>query len=184
MAHTISGIDLGTWSVKFTVLEVGFRHTRVVSTYEERVAHDERPLGERQREALRQGTSRLPSGTTAYVCLPGELLTLRVLELPFADARKIEQVVGYEMEGQIIHELHDVVLDHRVLSARGQVAAGDEGCRALVVAARIEDVREFLAAMTADGAEPRALYVAPLLYRPRSPAVVIEGAPCTTAARI
>ena len=33
MAHTITGIDLGTWSVKLTVLEVGFRHTRVVSTY-------------------------------------------------------------------------------------------------------------------------------------------------------
>ena len=177
MAHTITGIDLGTWSVKFTVLEVGFRHTRVVSTYEERVVVDERPFAERQREALRQGVTRLPGGGTVYFALPGEMLTLRVLDLPFADARKIEQVVGYEMEGQIIHELNDVILDHRVLSARGQVAVGDEGCRALVVAARIEDVREFLTAMAADGVEPHSLYVAPLLYRPRTPAVVVEGEP-------
>jgi len=105
MAHTITGIDLGAWSVKFTVLEVGFRHTRVLTAYEERVAADERPVAERQREALHQGVERLPSGTTAYVAVPGELVTLRVLDLPFADARKIEQVVGYEMEGQIIHEL-------------------------------------------------------------------------------
>ncbi len=169
MAHTITGIDLGTWSVKLSVLEAGFRHTRVLSTYEERVAVDDRPLFERQREALRQGVARLPSGTTVYLALSGEMLTLRVLELPFADARKIDQVVGYEMEGQMIHELTDVVLDHRVLSARGAVATGDEGCRALVVAARIDEVRALLAALHADGADPRALYVAPLLYRPRTP---------------
>jgi len=177
MAHTITGIDVGTWSVKFTVLEVGFRHTRVMSTYEERVPVDERPLTERQHEALRQGTRRLPVSTTAYFALPGDKLTLRVLELPFADARKIEQVVGYEMEGQIIHELHDVILDHRVLSSRGEVATGDEGCRALVVAARIEDVRAFLTEMAELGADARSLYVAPLLYRARTPAVLVDGAP-------
>ncbi len=177
MAHTISGIDLGSWAVKFTVLDVGFRHTRVASTFEERVAVDERPLVERQYEALRQGATRLPGGTTAYLALPGDMLTLRVLELPFADARKIDQVVGYEMEGQIIHELNDVLLDHVVLSARGQVDEGNAGCRALVVAVRIEAVRNFLEAMKGCNVDPRSLYVAPLLYRPRSPAVVIDDSP-------
>jgi Tfp pilus assembly PilM family ATPase len=174
MAHTITGIDLGSWSVKFTVLEIGFRHTRVVASYEEKIATDERPLAERQSEALKSGTSRLPGGTTIYVALPGDMLTLRALELPFADARKIEQIVGYEMEGQMIHELHDVILDHVVLSSRGQVAEGDEGCRALVVAARTEDVRTFLASLQAGNADPRSIYVAPLLYRPSEP-VVTEG---------
>ena len=177
MAHTITGIDLGSWAVKFTVLDVGFRHTRVVSTFEERVASDERPLAERQYEALRQGASKLPSGTTSYLALSGEMLTLRVLDLPFADARKIDQVVGYEMEGQIIHELHEVILDHVVLSARGKVDEGDAGCRALVVAARIEDVRGFLASMQACNVDARSLYVAPLLYRPQTPAVVIDDSP-------
>jgi type IV pilus assembly protein PilM len=177
MAHTITGIDLGSWAVKFTVLDIGFRHTRIASTFEARVAVDERPLAERQYEALRQGAARLPSGTTAYLALPGDMLTLRVLDLPFADARKIEQVVGYEMEGQIIHELHDVILDHVVLSARGQVDEGNTGCRALVVAARIEEVRNFLEAMKGCNVDARSLYVAPLLYRPRTPAVVIDDSP-------
>ena len=177
MAHTISGIDLGSWAVKFTVLDVGFRHTRVVSTFEERVVADERPLAERQYEALRQGVSKLPSGTTTYLALSGEVLTLRVLDLPFADARKIEQVVGYEMEGQIIHELNDVVLDHVVLSARGQHDVGTTGCRALVVAARIDEVRGFLEAMKACNVDARSLFVAPLLYRPQAPSVVVAGAP-------
>jgi general secretion pathway protein L len=174
MAHTITGIDLGSWSVKFTVLEAGFRRTRTVSDFEEMLALDDRPLFERQMEALKQGASRLPSGTTAYVALPGDMLTLRVLELPFADARKIDQVVGYEMEGQMIHELHDVVLDHVVLSARGNVAEGEAGCRALVVAARIEDVRAMLSALQAAGIDARSLYVAPTLYRPQSPSVSVD----------
>ena len=176
MAHTITGIDLGSWAVKFTVLDVGFRHTRVASTFEERVVADERPLAERQYEALRQGVSKLPSGTTSYLALSGEMLTLRVLDLPFADARKIDQVVGYEMEGQIIHELNDVVLDHVVLSARGQVDEGNTGCRALVVAARIEEMRGFLEAMKLCNVDARSLYVAPLLYRPQTPPGVVEGA--------
>jgi type IV pilus assembly protein PilM len=177
MAHTITGIDLGSWAVKFTVLDVGFRHTRVVSTFEERVPVDERPLAERQFEALRQGAAQLPSGTTTYLALPGDMLTLRVLDLPFADARKIEQVVGYEMEGQIIHELGDVILDHVVLSARGQVDEGSAGCRALVVAARIEEVRGFLESMKGCNLDARSLYIAPLLYRPQTPALTIDDSP-------
>jgi Tfp pilus assembly PilM family ATPase len=177
MAHTITGIDLGSWSVKFIVLEIGFRHTRVVSTFEEKVVLDERPLIERQFEALRQGVSRLPNATTIYLALPGDQLTMRVLDLPFADARKIDQVVGYEMEGQMIHELHDVILDHVVLSARGKVADGSEGCRALVVAARLDDIRTMLNGLQACNADPRSLFVAPLLYRPQTPAIVIDDSP-------
>jgi len=168
MAHTITGIDLGTQSVKFAVVEVGFRHARPLPSFEIRVPAGEAPLGERQRLALRSGLDQLPTGTTVYVAFPGELATLRILELPFADARKIEQVVGFEMEGQMVHELADVTLDHRVLSAHGR-AEGDSGCRALVVAARNEAITTFLADLQACGAEPRALPIAPLVYGPLLP---------------
>ena len=165
MAHTITGIDLGSWSVKFTVLEVGFRHTRTIDSFEEKLVVDDRPLAERQSEALKIGTARLPSGTVVFVALPGEMATLRVLDLPFADARKIDQIVGYEMEGQMIHDLNDVILDHVVLSARGEVSEGNAGCRALVAAARLDDVRTFLEKLQACNADPRSVFIAPLLYR-------------------
>jgi type IV pilus assembly protein PilM len=178
MSHTITGIDLGSWSVKFTVLEVGFRRNRVAASFEEKLTHDERPLVDRQNEALQKGVERLPTGTIAYVALPGDAVTMRALDLPFADARKIDQVVGYEMEGQMIHELHDVILDHVVLASRGPAADGSGGCRALVVAARLDEVRAFLASMQACQVDARALYVAPLLYRPtKSLAVVEESGP-------
>jgi type IV pilus assembly protein PilM len=180
MAHTITGIDLGTQSVKFAVVEVGFRHARPLPSFAVPVPEGEESLAERQRLALRSGFERLPKGTIAYVAFPGEQATLRILDLPFADARKIEQVVGFEMEGQMVHELADVTLDHRVLSAHGRIE-GESGCRALVVAARNDALTAFLADLQASDVEPRAIPVAPLVYGPLLPEepelLPIEGEP-------
>ena len=87
MAHTITGIDLGSWSIKFAVFDVGFRRLRVNTSFEEPVPPGEAPLPERQAEALRAGMARLPSESTIHTALPGEMLALRVLDLPFSDAR-------------------------------------------------------------------------------------------------
>jgi Tfp pilus assembly PilM family ATPase len=168
MAHTITGIDLGTSAVKFAVVEVGFRHVRALPLFEVPVLEGEAPFAERQLDALKNGLQKLPSGTTVYLAFPGESTTLRVLELPFADARKIDQVVGFEMEGLMMHDLVDVTMDHRVLSARGQTEL-ESGCRALVLAARNDAISAFLAGLQGCGIEPRALPIASLVYAPLVP---------------
>jgi general secretion pathway protein L len=159
MAHTIVGVDLGAHAVKFALVEAGFRQSRVLGVFAEPVLAGDLPLGERQAEAMRRGLDRLPQESTLYLTMPGELCTLRVLDLPFADERKVEQVVGYELEGQIVHALSDVVFDHRVLET-----PGPEGTQVLAVAARLDDVGGLLAEAGAYGVDPRALYVAPLVY--------------------
>ena len=164
MAHTITGIDLGSWSVKFAVFDVGFRRVRVNTSFEQPVPPGETPLAERQAEALRAGLARLPSESTIAMALPGEMLALRVLDLPFSDARKIEQVVGYELEGQIMHDLSEVVMDHVILSASGTGESEAAGSRAMAVAARSEEVAGFLALLKQCGVEPRTLYATPVIY--------------------
>ena len=164
MAHTITGIDLGSWSVKFAVFDVGFRRIRVNTSFEEPVPPGEAPLAERQAEALRAGVARLPSESTITMALPGEMLALRVLDLPFSDARKVEQVVGYELEGQIMHDLSEVVMDHVILSAPSTGESEPAGSRALAVAARSEEVAAFLASLKQCGVEPRTLYATPVIY--------------------
>jgi type IV pilus assembly protein PilM len=164
MAHTITGIDLGSWSVKFSVFDVGFRRVRLHTSFEEPVPPGEAPLVERQAEALRAGVARLPSQSTIHMALPGEMLSLRVLDLPFSDARKVEQVVGYELEGQIMHDLSEVVMDHVILSATKTGDSEAAGSRALAVAARTETVAAFLASLKQCGVEPRTLYPTPIMY--------------------
>ena len=165
MAHTITGIDLGSRSVKFAVLDVGFRRVQVNTAFEEPVPLGEAPLAERQAEALRAGVARLPSESTIHMALPGEMLALRVLDLPFSDARKVEQVVGYELEGQIMHDLSEVVMDHVILSAASTNESEASGSRALAVAARTEEIAAFLASLKQSGVDPRTLYATPVIYQ-------------------
>jgi Tfp pilus assembly PilM family ATPase len=184
MAHTITGIDLGTSAVKFAVVELGFRHERPLPLFEVPIPEGEAPFADRQLIALQEGLQKLPSGTTVYIAFPGESATLRVLELPFADARKIDQVVGFEMEGLMVHDLADVTLDHRVLSAHGQKEL-ESGCRALVLAARNDAIAGFLAGLQSCGIEPRSVPIAPLVYAPLLPPYQsTEGSIDTPVARL
>jgi general secretion pathway protein L len=175
MAHLICGIDLGAFSVKFTFLDVGFRATTLRGFLETAVPSGDAPLIERQAEAVREGFAQTREATP-YLAMPGDQLSVRVMQLPFADARKIDQVVGYELEGQIVHSLEDVVFDHSI------VAQGALGSTVLAAAAKRDDIAALIAATEAVGAHPRALYAAPVVYRALLPAAAAaaaeeEGAP-------
>ncbi len=160
MAHHIAGVDIGSWSIKFFVIEAGFRQARPVDAFEERVGAGDEPLGTRQAQALARGMARLPRETTVFTALPGDLLTIRLLDLPFADARKIDQVVAYELEGQVVFPLDELVFDHEI-----RRVSGETGSVVLAVAARIDDVSGFLSALGAQTWDPRSLFAAPVIYQ-------------------
>ena len=91
MAHTICGIDVGAYSVKFAFLEVGFRTKTLRGLLETAVPAGDAPLLQRQMDAVREGLAQVSSEVTPYFALPGDQLSVRVLELPFSDSRKIDQ---------------------------------------------------------------------------------------------
>src|SRR5450432_1495677 len=132
MAHTVCGIDLGAYSIKLAFLEAGFRATTLRGLEEIPVPAGEAPLIERQMAAAREGLSRVSGEVTPYLAVGGDQISLRVLELPFTDARKIDQVVGYAPEGQIVNAIEDVVFDHLVAAER------PEGTTILAAAAKRE----------------------------------------------
>jgi general secretion pathway protein L len=159
MAHTVCGVDLGAYSVKLVFLEPGFRATTLRGVMEVPVPAGEAPLLERQLAAARDGLSRITGEVTPYLAVGGDLLSVRVLDLPFTDARKIDQVVGYELEGQIVSSIEDVVFDHLVVGQR------PEGTTILAAAARREDLAALIAGAEGQGIHPRALFAAPVIYR-------------------
>ena len=168
MAHTVCGIDLGAFSVKLGFFEVGFRSSTFRGLEEIPVPAGDAPLLERQLDAVRQALSQVAGEVTPYLAIPGDQLSVRVLELPFSDPRKIDQVVGYELEGQIVNAIEDVVFDHLVVTQR------PEGSTVLAVAAKRDELAALIEAAEARGIHPRALYAAPVVYRsllpPASPA--------------
>ena len=110
-------------------------------------------------DAVREGLAQVSAEVTPYLAVPGDQLSVRVLELPFSDSRKIDQVVGYELEGQIVHAIEDVVFDHLVVGQR------PEGSTVMAAAARRDDLAALIAAAEEHGIHPRALFAAPLIYR-------------------
>jgi Tfp pilus assembly PilM family ATPase len=159
MAHTICGIDVGSYSIKFAFFEVGFRTKTLRGLLETAVPAGDAPLLQRQMDAVREGLAQVSSEVTPYLALPGDQLSVRVLELPFSDSRKIDQVVGYELEGEIVHAIEDVVFDHLVVGQR------PEGSTVMAAAARRDDLAAIVAAAEDRGIHPRALFAAPLIYR-------------------
>ena len=117
-------------------------------------------------DAVREGLAQVSGEVTPYLAVPGDQLSLRVLELPFSDSRKIDQVVGYELEGQIVHAIEDVVFDHLVVGQR------PEGATVMAAAARRDDLAALIASAEDHGIHPRALFAAPLIYRTLLPAAV------------
>jgi Tfp pilus assembly PilM family ATPase/ribosomal protein L12E/L44/L45/RPP1/RPP2 len=160
MAQRILGVDLGAYSVKVVEIEVGFRQTRLRLMREAKLldaVEGEAQLTRATRtlRVLLDGLERPPDELALAL---GTDLTLRVLDLPFQDARKIDQVTGYELESQILGELDGMVVDQVVAETRGA------GARVLAVAADRESVRETIAALAAVRGEPRHIGAAVLTY--------------------
>jgi general secretion pathway protein L len=157
--HTILGVDLGAHSLKVAELSTGFRQLSLVAFHERELPQDGGTYLDRAAAALRdliRDKGLLDS--TVYAAMPGDQLSLRLLALPFSDAKKIEQVIGFELESQILAPIEEVVHEHKV------VASAATGSKVLAAAARKDDVRTQLSRLAETGIESRELFAAPLVY--------------------
>jgi cell division ATPase FtsA len=101
------------------------------------------------------GLDRQPD--SIELALGGEA-TLRVIDMPFQDARKIDQVIGYELESQILGELDGLVVDQVLAEPHG------DGARVLAIGIDRTVLSETIAALAAVRAEPRHIGAAVLSY--------------------
>jgi general secretion pathway protein L len=160
MAHRILGIDLGSWSVKVAELEAGFRSSELCGLYEKPLLpklEGESDLDQRARtaQALIAENQLVPE--MCATSLGGDA-TIRLITLPFNDPKKIEQVLGYELESQILGEISDLVYDSVISSARGDTT------NVIAVAMEREKVKALIASLQQIDAEPRVVGAAALSY--------------------
>ncbi len=104
-------------------------------------------------------------GETSVVALGSEV-TLRLVEMPFADAKKVAQALPFELAGQLMTDLDDQIVDQslaRPMPTRSAVSAGGLGAGLdsepsslwLAACAPRPLVQERLAALAALGLDPR-----------------------------
>ncbi len=170
MAQRILGLDLGATSVKAVLLESTFRGWTVLDAA--RAPLGEGPPGPgRHAEAVRALVAeRGWVHDTAVVAFPGAGGSTSLVTLPFTDPRRIEQTVGFEVEGQIPFDLADVSWDWQPLGVR------DGKTELLVAVVRKEELALLLGALGGAGIDPRAIVPAGVAYASLAAAGALAGA--------
>ncbi len=150
----VIGLDIGTRAVRAAQFERGFRGLEL-SGFQEVAFDPSDPEG--LGKALGELAGRLQPGNATIVArVPGDRLLMRLLDFPMSDAKKLEQVVPFEVEQQIPYELEEVVLDHSILSRNPE-----GGAKVLIAAARKQEIRETLEMLTKSMLEPRFVAAGP-----------------------
>lgn len=187
MATTILGIDLGSYSVKVARLDAGFRSMHLLSIEEQKLprAESRQPEGEPAAEGDDAGTAegtaedsllqqqlrtleqllqnQKSKGETSVVALGAEV-TLRLVEMPFADPKKVNQALPFELAGQLMADLDDQIVDQSLArpmpvrsAASAGLSGGEEELSSLWLAgcAPRPLLQERLAELSALGLDPR-----------------------------
>ena len=136
MAHTICGIDVGAYSVKFAFLEVGFRTNHAARAAGDRGARRRRAAaaaadGRRARGLWRRSRARSTPylGAAAAISSRSACWSCRSR----IRARSIRSSAT-SWRAQIVHAIEDVVFDHLVVGQR------PEGSTVLAAAAKRDDL--------------------------------------------
>jgi len=110
----IVGLKIEKGLVAAAVVQKDFRRTELVDSFIQPFATDAELT-----EILREKSSSW-AGAKIVSSIPGHLFSQRTLTLPFADRKRIEKALPFEVEDIVPFDLGDVVLDHLVLGSSGE----------------------------------------------------------------
>ena len=120
MAESIIGLDIGSTGIKAVHLRKGLMGLEWIKAIRRDWPH---PLGpfdfnpsDSQVAVLRDLWTEMAVGQArVVVSVPMHLCSVRTITLPFADERRLAQVVPFEVEAQLPYPLEGVIVDHHRL---------------------------------------------------------------------
>ena len=152
MAQRIIGLDVGTWSVKAVVLESNLRRSTLVDYREHHIPSDASGgVIEGEVEASIAATLRGLEHDGITAAVSGTNVLMRELTLPFADDKRIQSILGFQLESVLPRPLDEVVYDYQVLRE------SDEGSVLLCSAVDRGKLDPWLSTLQAAGADPRVV---------------------------
>lgn len=153
----ILGIDIDSESLRAAVVRTALRRVELERVLQ--IPLTQRPGSPGRLVELTEAVRGLFAalGTppdTIVAAMPGDIASLRTVELPASAAKRVAEILPFELETLLPFEPTDAVIDHQPLDARdaGQV-------RVLAAAVPRERVRAALAELAAVGLDPRELAV-------------------------
>ncbi len=153
---TVLGLDIGSRSVRGALVRASLRKVEVVRYVEVELGPKTDPQGRADalREGIRQAIAQCGKPPDRVVTrLDGREASLRVLEIPAGAAKRLAEVLPFELESLLPFPPEEAVIDHQPIDQReGQL-------RVLAAAAPRERVAMRLAELRDAGLEPKELAV-------------------------
>lgn len=117
MPQTILGIDVGSYSIKIAQIRRTFKNFELIKFFERQIQYNELLTPEEATVAALTGVIEDNALTWDQVIVgtPGQLVSSRLITLPFGNKKKIDQTIEFELENYIPFELADVVIDYHVV---------------------------------------------------------------------
>ncbi|MEM4407889.1 MAG: pilus assembly protein PilM [Candidatus Caldarchaeum sp.] len=145
-----AGLDIGSDSVKLTVIKRGLRDTELLGTWLF-------PSGREQGAALSLAAEMIRDARVSphdvAVSIPSLPVTVRVLKFPFSDPKKVDMVYEYELESLSTFDPEEKSHSYHLIPS----GKGGEGSEAIVCMFNVEDVSGVLGACAGAGLDPRVL---------------------------
>jgi general secretion pathway protein L len=165
MAQRILGLDIGKASIKAVVLQQAGRQPQVEAYHIEAIPLDDAPdatdveaVRKARQEALGKVLAAVGAVDQIITSLPGSVGASAALELPFSDAAKIDQILGFQLDEISPFEIEDLLYDYQYIDAKKDAA------RLLVGSAPRAEVAGFLAELQEAQVDPRILTLEGLAY--------------------
>jgi type II secretion system protein L len=152
MAQRILALELAEDRVEAALGERAWSSFALLGTYHSERAEDEENLA----PALRRLLSKTGTPDLVISALPGELVAKRLLNLPFADRRKLDQAVPFALEEHLPFSIEEAVVAY--------ISLARDGKNSLVLAAlvRREDLRAHLDLLAEAGLDPKTVTLSSL----------------------
>lgn len=154
MATTIYGLDIGHYSVKVSSISASFRSFSWEAYREYVIPHAGRQRPERAAaQVLGELAGRVESNAIVVCALPGDRVMSRFIDLPINVAKRIDQVLGFELQSQIPLGVEEMQYSHQVV---GPVDDGDK-VRVFAAAVHHDMISRYLSDLQDAGIDPRVL---------------------------
>jgi len=147
MAQRIVGVDISAKAARIVVLETTLRKTTVMQVATVALAE-----GQERKDVLAAVHAAVPGAIdSVLIAADPRLVSTRVLHFPFADLRKVESALAFELENQVPYEMQNTALTWHV--------AGHAGGTTDVLAALMpkKPLEGLIAEAEGAGLEPRAI---------------------------
>ncbi|MCA9546361.1 MAG: pilus assembly protein PilM [Myxococcales bacterium] len=162
MATKVVGLDLGAHTVKVCELVTAFRSFELVgfgSEAVEPVAEDQHHFHALAAAARRLLERRGLLNETLMTAMPPAVVSTALLDFPFSQPKKIEQVLPFQLDEAVPFDVEDLVYDYQI------VEKSDAGpCKVLVAYVKEDTFQLFLAALSHEGLDPKVVSIGPLAW--------------------